>query len=110
MKIFKYVLNYHNVAELVRLPKGAKVLSGGIQDLNPEGVSVLWVLVDENEPEKEERVFAVMFTGNELPGRVKEYFGTNYNNSSNLVFHFMELHHYGCSKIYDPKEDSRLNT
>jgi hypothetical protein len=62
-KIFKYNLN-----EFVEMPKGARVLSAGLQPkTEPTGANLrIWALVDPEEEEMEIRHFHLIPTGNAI--------------------------------------------
>lgn len=102
-KIFKYKLNYTTVPEIVRLPRGAKVI-----DFDRQGMSVqLWAMVEPNN-EIEKRVFMLAFTGQELLWKVKEAFGTRLIKETGIVIHLLELE--DVLHANDPETDDRLKT
>ena len=57
-KIWKYALDI-DTTNVVLMPKGAEVLSVGLQNNKP----VVWALVDPNEEEKDPKVFYMFGTG-----------------------------------------------
>lgn len=96
-KIYKYPLLLDDLSH-VEMPKGAEVLSVGIQDNN---ALVLWVIVDTDEKDTILRVFRISGTGHplELDGSVKcsdmHFIGTvsqlaNGIGPTNLVWHVFE--------------------
>ena len=109
MKIYKYDLHYHSVPEIVRLPKNTEIVDFGIQEKSFK----LWALVDP-EAEKEERVFVLVMTGQDIPWNVKQTFGTRVVEESGIVVHLLELLDVekgtGPLSANDPQEDERLKT
>ena len=102
MKIYKYPLYYHSVPELIKLPKGAKVLQAGVQIEN-DPKTVLWALVDETA-ELEERKFLLAMTGQKIEGTVVEHYNV-LQTEAGIVLHLLEVRGVGAC---DPQEDDRL--
>ena len=114
--IYKYKLNYTTVPEIVRLPKGARIVDFGVQNSSED--IVLWALVkpipdriDKTgkviHGELEERVFMLAFTGQEIKGKILEMFGTKIVEKTGIVIHLLELDPTSV-KPFDPKNDERL--
>lgn len=102
MKIFKYPLFYYTEPELIKLPKGAKILQAGIQEEN-DPKTVFWALVDP-EAELEERTFILASTGGEIFGKVENSYNV-LQFPNGIVTTFLEL---SGVKGNDPTEDPRL--
>ena len=69
--IWKHQLDYKTGAQTVPMPEGALFLTAQLQ----LGFPVLWFEV-ETTKEKEERLFHLIKTGEEIPGNCKYYRGT----------------------------------
>lgn len=85
MTIWKYVLGITD-HQKVALPKGAQVLSCGIQ----RDVLCIWVLVDP-DVQLEDRGFYIHGTGHFVnPELIGEFVGTFFLAEGSLVFHLFE--------------------
>lgn len=102
--IYKYILHYTQVPEIVRLPTGAKIVDFGIQTSTED--IVLWALVDPDAV-IEERVFMLAFTGQEVEGVIIEIFGTKIVAKTGIVIHLLELEPASV-KPFDPETDDRF--
>lgn len=86
-KIFKYTIS-ENIVNVIEMPIGAKVLS--IQEQH--GEICIWALVDDNEVEKENRVFEVWVTGAEIYfDKEKEFLETVQLYNGSIVLHVFEV-------------------
>jgi hypothetical protein len=85
-KIYKYNLRYYSEPEIVRLPMGADIIDFGIQN---ESVN-MWALVTPTAKE-DKRVFVLVLTGQDIPWRVIEHYGTKIIESTGIVVHLLEL-------------------
>jgi len=103
MKIYKYPLYYHSVPEVVRLPKGAKIIKAGVQEHNDPKM-VFWALVDE-KAEIEKRILMVVMTGQDIEGEVVKVFNTLTIEKTGIVATFLEVKGVEAS---DPEKDDRL--
>ena len=82
-RIYKYKMmpNIH-----VELPKGAQILSVGLQD---EEV-YLWVKVNPNEQKNETRMFLGRMTGHDISNDMQIHFIGTVFFKSGMVFHIFE--------------------
>ena len=71
----------------IGLPKGAKILSFGVP---PEGGYAVWVLINPEENEIEQRHFRLAGTGHLLDEERLQFIGTSLIEES-LVFHLFEV-------------------
>lgn len=69
----------------VEMPRGAKVLSVGVQ----REVVCLWVLVDTDNP-KDERTFLIWGTGHSIDSDTGTYIGTVILQDGAIVWHVFE--------------------
>ncbi len=109
MRIFKYDLHYHSVAELITLPKGAEIISWHEQSEQFK----MWALVDENTKEIEKRVFMITPTGFRIPGKVLKSYGIQTLHDNSLILHLLELtgikEGKGPTLANNAENDTRLN-
>lgn len=85
MRVFKYEIDYRDPD--VILPKGAKILSVGVQH---QGI-FLWALVNEEESTTERRLIHLFGTGHEIPETLNLLFlGTVFSDNAQLVLHIFE--------------------
>jgi len=92
-EVWKYKIRILNELQTIRIPKGATVLSVGVQDTS----AVMWAEVDP-EAEEESRYFLLYGTGEDLRtgGRQLLYRGTI--QIGFYVYHLYELHPPGLCK------------
>ena len=84
--IFKYPLGIIDI-QIVQMPKNAKILCVQVQNNYVQ----LWALVNEAEPELQNREIAIYGTGNPVPSDAGEYISTFQYANGSLVFHVFEL-------------------
>lgn len=84
--IFKYQLETEHL-QTIKLPKGAKVLTGADQ----RGTICIWAEVDtDNDPDPEERTFAIYGTGHPMKEGVSHNFITTFFVGP-FVWHLYEV-------------------
>ncbi len=83
--IFKYQIRRLSDVVIVKMLKGAKVISVAEQG----GILCLWAEVDVSEP-MEERVFRIAGTGHNLGGDEGRYIGSVVCSGGALVWHVYE--------------------
>ena len=87
--IWKYQLVISSEVQVFLIPKGAEVLTCQMQ----YGEPFLWVVVDTHAS-REDRSFAVVGTGYEIPDEKAErmtYISTVQQGLGHLVWHIMEV-------------------
>ena len=87
-RIFKYTLKTE-YKQIINLPKGAEILTLQTQFNEPQ----LWVLVDPNETDQEEKYIEIFGTGNLVcydMGVDRKYLATYQLDDGNFVFHVFE--------------------
>jgi hypothetical protein len=89
-KIWKYPLEVETT-NVVLMPKGAEILSVGLQDNKP----VVWALVNPDEEDKEPKVLEMFGTGESIPydmGVNRRFLGTlqPIENGYEFAFHLFE--------------------
>lgn len=83
--IWKFALDPLNDVMSINMPKGAEVLSAGVQS----GIVHLWAVVDP-EADKEPRAFLAVGTGHLTFDDLGRFVGTVMLFDGQLVFHIFE--------------------
>ena len=92
MRVFKYLLRVSGDLVVLRMPKGARILTVHSQrELSGRNGLCIWALVDPGQTILERRTFRVAATGHEVADiQNKRFIGTVFLYSGSIVFHIFE--------------------